>query len=522
MATPSERARQGCPVSAVLRDPVTIAAVLWALVGVVLLVLLDRHPDAEVRVFWSFQPPLDALVAYSAWQVAKVATGAIRRYWRVVTFAGLLLTIGDTTQTVIALTHHGQAGSAGGTVQGLCFGIGLGALIINMLLHPHPRRTRRQKFAFWLDSATVLVGGTVVAWCFAADPRDGTGVVASLVTAAAILTSGFAAVKMALSGNAPIHKAAVTPMLVAAAISIVGIFAVTDSSAGTPPYVYAIRFLPSLFLALGPRMQEIIARFDEDAFGSRRKKHYSFLPYGSIAVAFTALVVVLPDGLDARLWGVVTGVGIIFALVVGRQLASFYDNTELIRRLDVALAELRTQETRLRRQALFDGMTGLANRTHFHEQLAAALAGSGAGSVSLLLIDLDGFKAVNDSMGHAAGDALLVGVADRLTRSVRPGDLVARLGGDEFAVLLRDCGGPDAEETSHRILQALTEPVTFRDTPVRANASIGVTCAMPGKDEEALLREADLAMYAAKHEGKGTWMRYTAGMEAAPAPASTR
>jgi diguanylate cyclase (GGDEF)-like protein len=218
-----------------------------------------------------------------------------------------------------------------------------------------------------------------------------------------------------------------------------------------------------------------------------------------------------------RLWGVVVGLGLICGLVAGRQLAAFHDNTRLIKKLDTALAELREHEVRLRHQALFDGLTGLANRTHFHEQVTDALAASAEtpGTVSLLLIDLDGFKAINDTLGHAAGDALLVGVAGKLRASVRSGDLVARLGGDEFAVLLPDCAGIEGDQTSQRILRALETPVPIDGEPVRANASIGVASAEHGDDVESLLRDADMAMYAAKHEGKGTWMRYDTSMESA-------
>ncbi|HEY0436638.1 MAG TPA: GGDEF domain-containing protein, partial [Phenylobacterium sp.] len=130
--------------------------------------------------------------------------------------------------------------------------------------------------------------------------------------------------------------------------------------------------------------------------------------------------------------------------------------TRLISQLDTTPSELREHEARLRHQALFDGLTGLANRTHFHEEATATLAAAAPGTVSLLLIDLDGFKGVKDTLGHAAGDALLKGVAAKLSASVRGCDLVARLGGDEFAVLLRDCAADDADNTSRRILAALT------------------------------------------------------------------
>jgi diguanylate cyclase (GGDEF)-like protein len=263
-----------------------------------------------------------------------------------------------------------------------------------------------------------------------------------------------------------------------------------------------------LLIAIGPRIQEIIAGFDETAFGARRRRPYSLLPYGSILIVFLTMLIVLPKGLDARLWGVVGGFGIIVALVVARQLAAFHDNTDLI-------DQLQEHQHRLRHQALYDELTGLANRAHFREETTSALAAAQErpGSVALLLVDLDGFKAVNDTHGHAAGDLLLAGVAEKLRQSVRSGDLVARLGGDEFAVLLRDCTARDAEHTAQRILRSMAEAVEVGDDlAVCANASIGIACAEQCDDVRSLLHDADMAMYASKHQGKGTWNRYRDGM----------
>ncbi|WP_324291267.1 GGDEF domain-containing protein [Paractinoplanes pyxinae] len=489
------------------RDPVMIGAVLWTLAGCVALFALSGRSNAQVQAFWFFQPPLDALLALSSWQVARRATGALRRFWLVMTFVGALVAVGDTVQLVTALAGQNQWSTAGGPVQTICFTVAVAALIIAMLAHPMPGRTRREQVAFWLDSATVLVGGAVVAWCFAVGPDD---VLNTMVTGAVILTSGFAAVKLVLSGNAPMHKAVAVPLLASAVVNAIGVFVSPGADGPMPAHVYAIRFLPSLLIAMGPRLQELLARFDEKAaFGARRQKSYSLLPYGSIAVAFTAVLTVIPEGPHARLWGAVTGLGLIFALVVCRQLAAFHDNRRLIDQLDATLADLREHEARLRHQAQSDGLTGLANRTCFHEEVAAALATpTGSGLTTVMIIDLDGFKAVNDTLGHAAGDALLAGVADRLRVSVRTGDLVARLGGDEFAVLLRDCGTAGASQTADRILLELASPIPYEDTVVRANASIGIASAEPGDDAGSLLRSADLAMYAAKHAGKGSWKCY--------------
>jgi diguanylate cyclase (GGDEF)-like protein len=500
------------------RDPLLIAATLWSLLATVLFFAFHQDSNSQVGVYWAFQPPLDVLLAYSAWQVSRIATGPTRRFWRILAGAGVLFTFGDSVQAVIALLGHDQWSTSAGTVQSICFAVGEAVLIIGMMLHPHPGRTKRERLAFWLDSTTVLVGGVVVAWCFVVRP-GATDVAGTLIAAAVILTAAFGTFKIILQGNAPIHKLAALPMIISAGANAVGVFVAPHAMNHLPPSVYAIRFLPSLMVAVGPRIQELVAQFDQTAFGSRRRKPYSLLPYGSIGVAFAALITVLTDreedGSAARLWGVVAGLGLICGLVAGRQLAAFHDNTRLISQLDTTLAELREHEVRLRHQALFDGLTGLANRTHFHEEVAATLACAEPGTVSLLLIDLDGFKGVNDTLGHAAGDALLTGVAAKLSASVRGCDLVARLGGDEFAVLLRNCAADDADITSRRILGALTESVSVGATEIRAGASIGVAVAEPGDDVESLLRDADLAMYAAKADGKGTWMRYHADMEPA-------
>ncbi|WP_328470416.1 GGDEF domain-containing protein [Actinoplanes sp. NBC_00393] len=502
------------------RDPVLTAAIWWTVAGVVLLFAFDSNAEAKGLIFWSFQVPLDALLAYSSWQVARIATGAIRRFWLVLTTCGVLFTCGDTTQAIMEISDKGYGSTAGGPVQSACFALGLGLLILAMLAHPHPSRSRRERLAFWLDSATVMVGGAVVAWCITVDQDGKThDLVTAIAIAAVVLTAGFASVKMVLSGNAPMHRAAATPMIISSAVNAVGVFIAMDETENLPAYVFAVRFLPSLLIAMGPRTQEIIARFDQSAFGARRRKPYSLLPYGSIVVVFTSMILVLREGLrggsGAQVWGVVAGLGVIVALVAARQLVAFHDNSRLIKELDTTLADLREHETRLRHQAHYDGLTGLANRTWFHEQLTETLADSEPGTVSLLLIDLDGFKAVNDTLGHAAGDALLAGVAEHLRASVRTDDVVARLGGDEFAVLLRDCDARAGEQTAQRILRALETPVLFGGELIRAHASIGVAGTTDGDDPASLVRAADVAMYAAKHQGKNCWRNYEPAMEAA-------
>ncbi len=161
------------------------------------------------------------------------------------------------------------------------------------------------------------------------------------------------------------------------------------------------------------------------------------------------------------------------------------------------------QDRRTRREADTDPLTGLANRRALERTLESALARAAARgrTVAVLMLDLDGFKAINDSHGHAAGDAALREVARRLRRCVRERDLVARLGGDEFVVLLTDVGGSSgaAKEACERVDAALGEPIALEQGEMALRAAIGVAT-YPGDaaDVASLLAHADRAMYAAK------------------------
>jgi diguanylate cyclase len=166
-------------------------------------------------------------------------------------------------------------------------------------------------------------------------------------------------------------------------------------------------------------------------------------------------------------------------------------------------------------QGLRDPLTGLANRTLLLETTTRMLARR-SGATSVLFLDLDDFKDVNDSRGHAAGDELLTTVSRRLVGCVRSVDQVARLGGDEFAVVVAG-SARTAAEVGERVLSALADPVVVDGRPVHVRVSIGVADSTTAGDRSAdtLLRNADLAMYLAKSSGKNRVVIYTEGMELA-------
>jgi diguanylate cyclase (GGDEF)-like protein len=185
----------------------------------------------------------------------------------------------------------------------------------------------------------------------------------------------------------------------------------------------------------------------------------------------------------------------------------------------VALALRSTRLTEdLQRQAFEDALTGLANRAMFRDRLRHATARlvTEPGRVALLLLDLDGFKNVNDTLGHAAGDRLLVAVSDRLRMCVRSSDTVARLGGDEFTVIVENISGPeDAAKVAVKILAVLGQPLDLGDVQVQVRGSIGIAVGDAASSGEDLLVAADLAMYQAKADGKARYRMYEPAMGAA-------
>jgi diguanylate cyclase (GGDEF)-like protein/PAS domain S-box-containing protein len=174
-------------------------------------------------------------------------------------------------------------------------------------------------------------------------------------------------------------------------------------------------------------------------------------------------------------------------------------------------------EEQLRHQALHDPLTKLANRTRFADRLEHALVrhAESGNSLAVLFMDLDNFKAVNDSLGHAAGDVLLTQVAERVHACLRRGDTVARLGGDEFAILLEEVRSADETEAMcRRILASLNRPFDIEGKELIMGASIGVALSTPDAttDADTLLRNADVAMYAAKSQGKGCFRMFEPSM----------
>jgi diguanylate cyclase (GGDEF)-like protein len=199
----------------------------------------------------------------------------------------------------------------------------------------------------------------------------------------------------------------------------------------------------------------------------------------------------------------------------------FASEAERRRRLEAELAEVQAalaqtratlagaqaQERRARYLAMHDSVTSLPNQRFLRETIDFAITASGASPpvMALLYLDLDGFKAINDELGHDGGDELLRTVGARLRRAVRSADVVSRLGGDEFACLLPDLDAHDQlAEVARKLLAVVAAPQTLGKLTVSVRASIGIaTCPRSGTSSDALLKSADSAMYLSKRSGSG-------------------
>ncbi|WP_051451893.1 putative bifunctional diguanylate cyclase/phosphodiesterase [Actinospica robiniae] len=251
----------------------------------------------------------------------------------------------------------------------------------------------------------------------------------------------------------------------------------TEAITGTPQR----ELLGHTMIELGREPEEFVRSFDEAlchvlATGQGTEREFSVVLAGVYRYLHTRFVPEVDQSGEVR-----------SVLAVSRDL------TER-RRIEEALAE----------QAVRDPLTGLANRTLLVSRIRQAieLGAAGRGGLAVLFLDLDRFKLINDSLGHAAGDELLAAVADRLREAVRRGDLVARFGGDEFVVLCEDVERGEAAEIAERINRCLVRPFSCAGKAIHVRSSIGIAMAEgAAADVDALLRDADAAMYQVKAAG---------------------
>ncbi|MFC7272400.1 putative bifunctional diguanylate cyclase/phosphodiesterase [Paractinoplanes rhizophilus] len=358
---------------------------------------------------------------------------------------------------------------------------------------------RAQRLRQWLDRSIAFLGCSAVLFTFGLAPMIGApdpwSTQALVLISLSILLAVGGITKVSYIGNGPVDRVAIRLI---GLTSLVGAGVAVLSVAGG--YHSAVP-AQAVVMPIAPLLAAFAARRQWASTGERPRRANTWLPYLAIAAVDAPLL--------AQLGGhAMTGTGrlaivatvLVNALVAVRQYVAMRENSRLLR-------EKRASEERLRHEVTHDGLTGLANRGLFRDRLAGVLDG---GDATVLLVDLDDFKTVNDSLGHEVGDHLLIAVAGTLRAATGPDGLPVRLGGDEFAVLVDD-PAVDGEALAQRILDAFSGPMSEHQLLV--HASIGVATAAAGTPLDTVLRDADIAMYAAKQRGKANWVRYQGGME---------
>jgi diguanylate cyclase (GGDEF)-like protein len=496
------------------RDPV-----LWSLAALCAVIVLiygaglgsDGFRDA---LFWPPQPLLDLTFAICCHRVCTHpnATGAERGFWRAMRTAGLVFVVGDVYSASAALAGLPAGWFPAVDVHTMVIAAGVLRAAWAMLAHP-VRWRGSERLRMWLDLNAAVAGAAIFVWYFwlgGAEPASAEFALAA-VTGTLMLVVSFGSGKLALGGEAPFGIASgisggLTTLVLAMAASVPGSVIQTWNA----DLVHLAWLAPGFTLALTPRLHELELRRrsgperPELEEQRRPRARQGWLPYLALAACQGLLIVAAAreGDVDRQVAGVLAGVTVIIALIMFRQVLAIRDNEALVTRLDASLRELAGFQDRLWHEARHDQLTQLANRTLLHERIEAAIRTTAPGTpeeqrVAVLLLDLDRFKAVNDTLGHHVGDRLLVHVADQLRRHVRGTDTVARLGGDEFVILLPGGTEREAQALAHRLQTAFLGGVDVDGRRLDVGASIGIAAGLL-QDAETLLRQADADMYRVK------------------------
>jgi diguanylate cyclase (GGDEF)-like protein len=446
-----------------------------------------------------------------------------RLSWYLLAIGGLFFTMGDGAENYYGLILHQSV-----PFPSVCDAFYLTgypfvfAGILRLTRNPN-QSARREDYA---DAAIIAIGALALSWHFLMNSYVDD---ASLTTIGKLVILAYPVMDIALvfvvcrallfgTYARPVHR------LLAAALVVMfladftyDLLALHNSYATGSPVdgLFLFNYLLMGVAALHPSMADRPGADDRrDAAKRREVNSRRRMPFVALAGFVPPIILLVAAGL---------GMGVNVAVLAGFCLAEFAlvyvrmmwmigrigrQNAEIEHHagaLQTSLTERELLEADLRHLAFHDELTGLANRALLHERVEHALAATTRSGqhVALCFGDLDGFKTINDTLGHHVGDRVLVKAGELLASIVRPGDTVARLGGDEFAVLLEDVPHPQASvEFARRIVSVLHGAVDLDGGKVGLSISVGVAFADPSKTTEQLISEADSAMYEAKSNGK--------------------
>jgi diguanylate cyclase len=484
--------------------PVLVAATCAVAMAVWLLV---RDPG-DLALGYAGGPLAMAAAVYACWKIGSSirVSRPVRSFWRQLSHACFVLLAGSVVSLIFTNNNAGMS-----LYPAILSVLGIFWVMFALARLPLGERTVLGWARLLLDAATVAVAGALVFWyvvlSFAPAGVDLTArATAGVVGVGGLLTLVIIG-KAAAAPGAPVDSLSLRLLAVApitAVLMAVMLIAGTDG----PRLALSVLTAPIVGLAAASaafRQRLVLARPATASSASAaqaapgRRSLWDLLPLLAVTSTAGLVITVSARQMSGRERAVIIGAVLIVVCVVARQLLGLRENKRLVE-------GIRSQQAELERLAMTDPLTGLANRTRFGHALAERLTGHRPATV--LLIDIDDFKMINDSMGPALGDQLLYQVAQRLRLNGQVRDLPARLGGDEFAVLLDADDVATAEESAQRTLQALAEPFRVGEHHLLANASVGVAIAGPGDSADEVLRNADIAMYAAKEGGKAAWVRF--------------
>ncbi|BCJ47841.1 hypothetical protein GCM10010168_22000 [Actinoplanes ianthinogenes] len=463
-----------------------------ALLGVfvVWLAVTAIHPIGPMILLWLPIPAGGVVLTAVYWRTSRDSRlpAPTQRFWRHLTAVAVLVTAGSSSQVVEVLDNPAGGGLQTNPVMVAFNGTAVLLIVYALARLPMNRQTPGELVRIMLDAGTVMLAAGVFMWRFQTRPmlghEDTATVLGSLGLTAVALVAVFAVVKVMLSGYTFIDTKGLRLLILAMVVGTVAPPVQTAlESFGARTFPMQLGLPAMFFLAAWAGEQQRVAPAGEASRRGRRHTYYSLLPYAAVvAVDGLLLYVSWVTRTNDR---VVVGAAVLLTtLVVLRQITAFRDNGRLL--------------DQLHHVATHDALTQLPNRAYFSTRLQEATSGAGARPVAVVLIDLDDFKEVNDTLGHEVGDLLLVEVAQRLKGCVDGDGLVARLGGDEFVAVLDGSAPHAADLTAARIAEALRTPAVAAGHELPIRASIGIADGHCGDEPSVLLRHADIAMYAAK------------------------